>query len=255
MTGYLSSKIHSRLFKAGTYSKEADKEESPGTFSQSGEDIIIDYLLKNHFGTELPSYLDIGAYDPVKFSNTYLFYQRGANGFLIEPDPDLADNIKKRRPRDSVLNIGVSDKPSEEDFYLVNPPTLNTFSKKEYEQYKLFYPDTTLRKIVKTKTIPINSLLEEHFSSGLDFLSIDVEGLDYQLVSSIDFTKYRPSVICIETVEYKDGNTWIKPKDIAQLLYKNSYFLYADTFINSIFVDKKRWDRNNQPKLKNFEGR
>jgi hypothetical protein len=89
----------------------------------------------------------------------------------------------------------------------------------------------------------------------LDLLSIDVEGLDYQIVSSIDLKKYRPKVVCLESVEYTGGDTYVKSKKLASYLYKNGYFLYADTFINSIFVDETAWAKSNQPKLKNFIGR
>jgi FkbM family methyltransferase len=234
--------------------KIVDSQSGHKSFSQSGEDLIMDFVLKNHYTTEKPLYLDIGAYDPKVFSNTYLFYQRGSSGVLVEPDPDLARNIRQERPNDTVLNIGVSKKAGLQDFYLVNPATLNTFSKKEFEQHKLFYPGTQLREVVKTKTEPVNKILETHFKNGLDILSLDVEGLDYQILSSLDFAKHRPNIICVETVHYKSGNTLIKPRDIASLLYKNSYFLYADTFINSIFVDRKKWMSSGQPKLVNFGG-
>ena len=230
-------------------------QEQKISFAQSGEDLIIDYIFKNHLGVESPSYLDIGAYDPIVFSNTYLFYLKGGHGVLVEPDPDLAQQLRQNRSKDTVLNVGVSRSNSQADFYLVTPPTLNTFSKKEYDQYKLFYPGTQLRKVIKVKTLSLNKLLNKYFAKGLDILSIDVEGLDFELLSSIDFSKYRPKVICIETVRYEEGNTWVKPKNIPALLYENSYFLYADTFINTIFVDQKAWSANNQPLLKNFNGR
>lgn len=233
----------------------ANDELAAESYSQSGEDLIIKYVSKNHLGIDRPSYLDIGAYDPVVFSNTYLFYKLGAKGVLVEPDRELAKKIRDHRPRDRVLNVGVSDKSMTRNFYLVSPATLNTFSKEEFEQYKIFYPGTTLRKVVPTKIVSINSLIEKYFKNGLDLLSIDVEGLDYKILSSINLKRCRPSVISIETVKYENNDTWTKPKDIASFMYKNSYFLYADTFINSIFVDKKKWLDNKQPKLKNFEGR
>lgn len=225
------------------------------SYAQSGEDLLIDYVLKIHFGINMPSYLDIGAYDPIKFSNTYLFYERGAKGVLIEPDPDLANILEEKRSRDKILNFGISNKKATKNFYLISPPTLNTFSKKDLEQYKLFYPNVSLRKVMKIRTVPITNILESYFEDGLDLLSIDVEGLDYEILSNIDFSKHRPAVICIESVEYKNGNMWEKPQTIPKLLFRNSYFLYADTFINSIYVDSQRWSEHKQPRLKGFKGR
>lgn len=253
MTRSLRAGLRNRL--KGIADKTNSHLDSSVSFSQSGEDLIIDFVLQNNFSIQLPLYLDIGAYDPVKFSNTYLFYKRGARGVVVEPDPDLAKNISQKRPGDKVLNVGVSDRTSAQDFYLVDPPTLNTFSKKEYDQYTIFYPATRLRGVVKTKTLSINEVLEAHFPKGLDLLSVDVEGLDYRIIKSIDFNRYRPTVICVESVEYAKDNTLIKVQDISKHLINKGYFLYADTFINSILVDRKRWMASKQPKLNNFEGR
>lgn len=244
-----------RLKRMASKGIQQNTGPSSPSFSQSGEDLIMDFALKNNLGIKDPTYLDIGAYDPIKYSNTYLFYQRGSRGILIEPDPDLAQKLGKVRPNDKVLNVGVSLNNSSTNFYLVDPPTLNTFSKKEFERYKLFYPEMSLRKIIKQRTLSINTILKDNFSAGIDILSIDIEGLDLQVLTSINFDKYRPAIICIESVEYAKNNTLVKVKEIRKLLTKKSYFLYADSFINSIFVDNNRWVEANQPILKNFNGR
>jgi cephalosporin hydroxylase len=84
---------------------------------------------------------------------------------------------------------------------------------------------------------------------------VDVEGLDYQIITAINLKKYRPKVVCVESAEYEDNNALNKSQKIANYLYKHGYFLYADTFINSIFVDEKYWQKMKQPKLTNFKGR
>jgi FkbM family methyltransferase len=233
---------------------QQDDTQPKLSYSQSGEDLVIDYAFKAHLGVDNPTYLDIGAHHPKTINNTYLFYERGCRGVLVEPDPELAANIRRVRPQDTVLNVGITESEGEADFYLITPSTLNTFSLKEFEQYKIFH-HAKLRDTVTVKTLPINAVLKKHFSKGLDLLSIDVEGLDYQIVSSIDLKKYRPKVVCLESVEYTGGDTYVKSKKLASYLYKNGYFLYADTFINSIFVDETAWAKSNQPKLKNFIGR
>src|SRR5690349_1011948 len=76
------------------------------TWSQCGEDVIVDFVLQI-FGVQKPRYLDIGAYHPTKLSNTYGMYRRGCSGVLIEPNPVLYEAIRRKRPRDTVLNCGV----------------------------------------------------------------------------------------------------------------------------------------------------
>ena len=114
-----------------------EKDNSKISFSQSGEDLIMDFVL-NMLKIEHPSYLDIGAHHSSYLSNTYFFYSKGSSGVCVEPDPVLASEIKKNRPRDVVLPSGVAfnEDLSETDFFLMDPPTLNTMSKEEVEMYQ-----------------------------------------------------------------------------------------------------------------------
>jgi FkbM family methyltransferase len=223
------------------------------TYSQSGEDMIIQFVLANHLNTTTPNYLDIGANDPIYMNNTYKFYKKGSNGVIIDPDPDLARVLKKKRPKDTVLNVGITKAKGVKEFFLLNPDTLNTFSKREVEQYKNFY-NASIRDTVMVKTDTINNIINRYFKNGLDILSIDVEGLDFEIIKNIVFKRYRPKVICIESMIYGDGNTLTKSNKILKLMFENQYFIYADTFVNSIFVDQILWDTLKQPKLINMRG-
>lgn len=231
-----------------------NKTEYQESYSQCGEDLVVYFVLKNHLKVDAPSYLDVGANEPRKYNNTYLFYTMGSRGVLVEPDPDLARALSEARPHDKILNVGISDRAGERTFYLMDPHTLNTFSKRESELYQKFYSGVSLRGARKTKVITINKLIEDYFPLGLDFLSIDIEGLDKVVIESLDFKRHRPSVICIESMIYGEDNRLTKSQEIAEQLYKNNYFKYADTFVNTIFVDKKKWLSLGQPNLVNMEG-
>ena len=101
------------------------------SYSQTGEDIIIDFLIGAKKITNF-TYLDIGANNPVKINNTYKFYEAGYKGVCIEPDPTVFALLAKKRPRDTCLNIGIAGTASgEADFYIMNNSGLNTFSKEE----------------------------------------------------------------------------------------------------------------------------
>lgn len=226
----------------------------PQSYSQSGEDLIIDYVLKNNLSVVQPNYLDIGANHPSHFSNTYKFYMNGSRGVLIEPDPELAKKLKQVRPLDCVLEKGVGRKRETSDFYLMNPHTLNTFSSKEVELYKKFYPETTQRGKIRVDIVLINDILKDYFSEGLDVLSIDVEGLDRVIIESLDFNRYRPKLICIESIIYNKDKTWTKANAIRDYLNEKKYFIYADTFINTIYIDSFLWKEKGQPDLVNFKG-
>ena len=87
--------------------------------------------------------------------------------------------------------------------------------------------------------VNINTLIAENFDDYPDLLSIDIEGLDLAVLKSLDYEKYPLPVICVETCTYSENH--IRPKDptIADFLSGKGYEVYADTYINTIFVNKK----------------
>lgn len=207
------------------------------TFSQAGEDCIVNYLLQS-LGIYQPSYLDIGANQPIYGNNTYLFYLKGGKGVCIEPDPSVFLLLEKERPRDECLNIVINTGSVEEelDFYIFSESSLNTLSKEEAMNRE---KDGThkIKDIIKVKAKNINQVFKEYFKTAPDFLSIDVEGLDYEILNSIDFALYRPIVICTETIAYSETAYKEKIPMIQELLESKGYLVFGDTHINTIFVD------------------
>lgn len=216
---------------------------SKKSYSQCGEDIIIDHLLGAYLKIEKPSYLDIGAYHPFHYSNTAYFYKKGCHGVCVEPDPFLFEEIQKKRNKDICLNAGVASSTADfADFYILSSKTLNTFSKAEAERYESF-GQQKIKKIIKIPLITINQIIEKYFPGCPDFISIDVEGLDLEIIKSFDFQKYRPAVFCIETLTYAEDTSERKIFEIIHFMEEQNYILYGDTHINSIFVERKRWDK------------
>jgi len=165
------------------------------SYSQWSEDIIIDDLLGKKKGG---FYVDIGAYDPTRFSNTKKFYLRGWKGINIEPDPIRIRKFYNERSRDINLNIGIANKNSLLNFFKFSPQTLSTFSKKSLNDYQK--QGYKLNEIIKVKVLKLSKVLEKNCRSNkrIDFLSIDTEGLDLEVLKSNNWKKFRPKVICIE---------------------------------------------------------
>lgn len=225
------------------YTKFFDKAYSIQkiSYAQCGEDLIVDFLLTWVLGIKKPSYMDIGAHHPWVLNNTYLFYKRGLTGVNIEPDPILFATLSKRRPKDININKGVGfNKESKmADFYIMSSRTLNTFSKEEAERMSN-RGSIKIDGIKQIELININDVLSKYYSNrGLDFLSIDVEGLDLQILKSIDFQNYKPKVICVETIVFSEERVIMKQHETIDFVLSNGYFCYADTSINSIFVRKE----------------
>ena len=174
------------------------------SYTPFGEDLIIDKLLgKKKRGF----YVDIGAYDPIRFSNTKRFYQRGWSGINIEPNPNRISLFNKLRPRDINLNIGVANRNGALNYFRFEPESLSTFSKKVASTYQRYG-----YKLIETNKIEVNKLgeiLEKYTSpnsKSIDFFSIDTEGFDTEVLRSNNWERFRPRVICIEAPSTKDPN-------------------------------------------------
>lgn len=227
-------KIFHKVLKSGDCFKKS--------YSQSGEDLIIKFIFDT-IGVLQPSYIDIGAHDPFYLSNTALFYETGSTGVSVEPDPYLFKKIKKKRKRDINLNLGIGLENCDQDFYIMNVPTLNTFSKIEAER-ALTQGDYSIDKVI---TVPVKSLkciIDQHCKGFFpDFLSVDVEGIDELIIKSIDFESNSPKVICVETISFSNNGEGVKDNNLIKFIESKGYLLYADTFINTIFVKKDLWHK------------
>jgi len=209
----------------------------PASYSQAGEDAVLRFLFYD-YGKKSVNYLDLGTNIPDFGNNTFLFYRNGSTGVCVEADVSLIANIKKRRPKDKVINAGVSvSEEKEADFYVFNEPSINTFDKAEAE-HRSSYGNYSIQKVVKVPLIGINELIENNFTTCPDLISIDIEGLDLAVLQSLDYNKYPVPVICVETCTYSENHIRPKDKSIADFMVTKGYEIYADTYINTIFVNK-----------------
>lgn len=218
------------------------------SYSQCGEDLIVAHALK-WLGIQRPTYLDIGAFDPKYISNTYHFYQRGCRGVCVEPDPDAYRLLKLFRYRDVCLNVGIgtSAEPVTAPFYVMTSRFLNTFSEPDAQRCAS-YGQERIEAVVPVTLLPINRVVQDHFHSAPDFVSLDVEGLDLPILRTLDFHRFRPKVFCVETITYAEDYSERKMGEIIRFMQHQDYFVYGDTYINSIFVDQKAWKARGQGK-------
>jgi FkbM family methyltransferase len=208
------------------------------SYSQQGEDLIVQSICDS-LGIQNPSYLDIGAADPILLNNTYLFYQKGCRGVLVEPNPAFCRRLQAQRPKDKALNIGIG--PTGQmvaDYYMISGPDgylLNTFSKDEVDDYATKSKGfRSVEKVIKIPLVDINTIMAEHFHGAPHFISIDTEGLDLDILKSLDFKRFRPRIVCAETLII--GTTQVK-MEILDLMKSKDYSIRGSTFVNTIFVD------------------
>ncbi len=205
------------------------------SYSQSGEDVIAQTIF-DYLGIKQPSYLDIGAWLPQAGNNTYLFYSLGSRGVLVEPNVAMIPELKAVRPGDIVLNVGIGiTEQKETDYYCLTVDQWNTFDKEEAER-RAARSNAKIEKVVKMPLVPINKVIEEHFhGKAPDFISIDVEGLDVAIMKTLDFQRFRPKLICAETLV---ALTFKMDSEMTEFLSQQGYEARAVTFPNTIYVDK-----------------
>ena len=117
---------------------------------------------------------------------------------------------------------------------------LNTFSLEEAERIQR----TTQYHIVDSidvDVLPINSIINSYFSDIPFFMSIDVEGLDLQILRQINFSSHRPLLIVSETLTFDPPSGGRKIPSIIDFLTSHNYSVFADTRCNTIFVDSLRF--------------
>ena len=220
--------------------EELSKYES---YSQTGEDRIIDFLL-NYGGNEKKgiTYLDIGCNDWRNLSNTYYLYRRGIYGVLIDANPIYVDEIKKFRPNDIVLNCGIGSKHSDElIFNILNQADMSSFNIKTIEEAQKYSPWLEIVDKVKVPVYTLNEIYKKHFVITPTIVSLDVEGDELGILKEADFEMFRPYIFIIETIEYRDKiSIDNKRNDIIEFMLKNDYVEYAFTGVNSIFVDGRK---------------
>ena len=167
------------------------------SYAQDGEDLILERLITK---ASPGFYVDIGAHHPFRFSNTYLFYRQGWKGLAVDPAPGFARQYRKCRPRDIVIEAGVGNTDSSMTYYQFDEPALNTFSP---EEAKL--KNNPPYRLIGTSQVQIkrlSSLLDQHLPCDqmIDFMTIDAEGFECEILLSNNWEKYRPTILLVETL-------------------------------------------------------
>jgi hypothetical protein len=212
------------------------------SYSQCGEDLIVDFIFSAiEPGKITGSYIDIGAHHPLYLNNTYLFYRKGWSGINIDPIKENINLFNNKRPRDLNLCLGVGDITEEKDFYVMDPKTLSSFNKAYVD--KCITHGHKLKRIDRVTFQSVKDFIKyNRLSNDVDLLTIDTEESEWDAIKGFWDCGIFPKVIICESVEYSPRlNKSIKERVIIDNILKYDYFVYADTYINTVFIYNEFW--------------
>ena len=201
-------------------------------YSQNQEQLKIENYFKNKDQSEL-TFLDIGANDGITLSNTHNCALLGWNGVCVEPAPIPFKKLKKlyKGSKIELVNYAISDKVGTAIFYdsgthLNNGDTslLSSLKESEMKQWK----KETFTQI-KVKTTTFNEMLKECNNKTFDLISLDAEGLDYEILTQIDLDLVKCQMLIVE---------WNNKDKFKFIMYARKFgmkLIHSD-FINLIFT-------------------
>ncbi len=139
-------------------------------------------------------FVEVGANDPFSLSQTWQLEQKGWKGVLVEPLPERAEALRKNRPNSQVFQVacGSMENVGERDFYIGDADQLSSLEKYVDD------PNVNYIKSIKVKVMTLDSILEQAKVNRIDFISIDTEGTELEVLKGFSLNKWKPKLLLIE---------------------------------------------------------
>lgn len=219
------------------------------SYSQNFEDIILWNVLSD---LEKGFYIDVGAYHDEIDSVTKIFYENGWNGVNVEPIDTLYAEICKARPRDININLLASNNDQEQRFYENDSTGLSTTIESVKSTWENYDSINFTEKVKNSTTL--NSIIKENNILNIDFLKIDTEGSEMNVLKGIDLKTHRPKIIVIEFVP-PIGEGYTNSKACQEHLKNHDYQEVYFDGLNKFFLADEHSDLSHKfvaPLFTNF---
>lgn len=208
------------------------------SYAQEGEDIILNRLFMSQ---KSGFYVDVGAFHPGHISSTYSFYKRGWRGINIDAMPGVMANFNRLRPRDINLEIAIANQRGIATYHIYRASELNTLSRKWMEERPQDEHVYQVVDTVEVETYPLAEVLDIHLTPGqpIDFMDVDVEGLDLEVIQSNAWDRYRPRVVLVEQAGVHSLDT-LQNDPATQYMASIDYSVIAKTFNTVFYVAREQ---------------
>jgi FkbM family methyltransferase len=205
------------------------------SFSLFGEDRVIYKLLIGKISRQTPGlYVDIGCAGPYQNSNTILLYLMGWSGIAVDPNPVFTESFRKYRPQDRAIHAAVG--PTSKDVFFAAHQrfeergrvvdSMDALSNDPDYREPVAIPCHTLAEIFE-KNLPVPD-------AEIDFLDVDVEGMDLEILKSNDWSRFQPRLICVE--DFETNLVAYIETPVHRYLASVGYTLHSSTFISKIYT-------------------
>lgn len=208
------------------------------SYAQNFEDVLLNRFFKDK---EKGTYVDIGAFDPEDLSVTKHFYDKGWSGINVEPSISAFQKFLRERPRDKNIRALVSVIEGTVPFFDVPGTGCSSLSRENAEaagSEKSVAVDE-----IPTPSLTLEAVLAQCSSKVVDFLKVDVEGSEFEVLASNNWSKHRPVIVVYEAVP--PGKTPVEARDIvdqsAALLTGNDYVYLLFDGLNKYFIRRESW--------------
>ncbi len=206
------------------------------SFSHQGEDRIA---LRRLDGLRHGFYVDVGAHHPTRFSNTLAFHRRGWRGINIDPNPDSIRLFNRARPNDINVCVGIANFDSSLTFHVFDEPAISTFDEAAAEE---LVRNSSYRLLERrqTRVRRLADVLEENLPEGqaIDLMSIDVEGLDLEVLQSNDWQRFRTRCLLVEDRDFDFAR--LDTSAVHVFMSSIGYRLIAKTMSTLVYEDTRR---------------
>ncbi len=188
------------------------------SYSFGGMDLLINYLYKNKFNGV---YIDVGCNHPIVGNNTFLLYQKGWSGINIDLDSHIIGMFNYFRPTDYNVNSAVSNLEEEADlFFYHERSAINTINKEVHNSRK-----QKAKEVKRILSTTLDSVIKDspYCNKKINFISIDVEGNELNVLKGFNLKKYYPEVIVIEYLDLKMKKLEFHNQDINRIINSEIY--------------------------------
>ncbi len=207
-------------------------------YSQNGEDCFIENYFK---GKKNGTYIDVGSFHPKQFSNTFKLYDSYHwSGISIDARPGSSVLFNKIRPRDLAIETPISNIPTSLEYFSWGDHSENTMDPAQANALeKTLGPPL---KVITMQTRTLKSILDSHLEKNkiIDLMSVDVEGLDLEVLKSNDWKSYRPKLLVVEI--FTDKLSLLRTHPVFKFLEENNYEMVGWLNPSVIFEDQLNRD-------------